>query len=239
MPQRHTKAEAEAVLRELPSVLGAFVREDVHGHPREVHLLVRHGTVPRDLARDVRDLLEERLGVPVDQRVISIAQVAANGTSLEEALPGMNGSGAELRASIPAPPKRLALVRVESTRSLGWIETRAVLRRGDVEFEGAAREVETPAGAARAGARALGVALSAACQPGLRVDVETVSLVAAFDREQVLVAIAASSPLFGRALRTLVGSQPVDGDPVEAAALAVLKATNRVVELVLADAEAA
>src|SRR5688572_16103468 len=75
--QRHTKAEAEAVLRELPSVLGAFVREDVHGHPREVHLLVKAGTAPRDLARDVRDMLEEKLGVPVDQRVISIAQVSS------------------------------------------------------------------------------------------------------------------------------------------------------------------
>ena len=42
--QRHTKAEAEAVLRELPSVLGAFVREDVYGHPREVHLLVKSVT---------------------------------------------------------------------------------------------------------------------------------------------------------------------------------------------------
>ncbi|HSJ15475.1 MAG TPA: hypothetical protein VK939_13720 [Longimicrobiales bacterium] len=76
MPKRETKEAAEAVLRELPSVLGAFVREDVYGHPREVHLLVKPGPDPRHLARDIRDLLEERLGVPVDQRVISIAQLA-------------------------------------------------------------------------------------------------------------------------------------------------------------------
>jgi hypothetical protein len=71
-----TKEAAEAVLRELPSVIGAFVREDINGHPREVHLLVRAGPNPRHLAYDVRDLLEERLGVPIDQRVISIAQLA-------------------------------------------------------------------------------------------------------------------------------------------------------------------
>ena len=237
MPQRHTKAEAEAVLRDLPSVLGAFVREDVHGHPREVHLLVRHGSVARDLARDVRDLLEEKLGVPVDQRVISIAQVAANGTTLEEALPGMSdgGAGGGTTAAVE-PATRLELLRVESTRSLGWIETRALLRRGEAEFEGSAREVESTAGAARAGARATAAALSAACLPGLRVDIQTVSLVSAFDREHALVATTAASPLFGRTLRTLVGSQPVESDPAEAAALAVLKATNRVVALALASA---
>src|SRR5574339_1068532 len=76
MERIHTKEAAEAVLRELPSVLGAFVREDVNGHPREVHLLVAPGPNVKLLAQDVRELLEERLGIPVDQRVISIAQLA-------------------------------------------------------------------------------------------------------------------------------------------------------------------
>ncbi|HEX6938543.1 MAG TPA: hypothetical protein VF158_03965 [Longimicrobiales bacterium] len=76
MKKVRTKEAAEAILRELPSVRGAFVREDVNGHPREVHILVGPGPEPRLLARDIRDLLEERLGVPVDQRVISIAQLS-------------------------------------------------------------------------------------------------------------------------------------------------------------------
>ena len=71
-----TKAAAESLLRELPSVIGASVREDIYGHPREIHLLIRAGPNPRHLAYDVRELLEERLGVPIDQRVISIAQLA-------------------------------------------------------------------------------------------------------------------------------------------------------------------
>ena len=234
MPQqRHTKAEAEAVLRELPSVLGAFVREDVYGHPREVHILVRAGTVPRDLARDVRDLLEERLGVPVDQRVISIAQVAANGTTLEQAI-GPSGEVGEAPAA-----RRVVLLRIESSRTLGWIEARAVVKRGDVEFEGSGREIESATGAARAGARAVAAALTEAFAPTLRVHVETASLVSAFDREHVLVSLAAASPLFGRTAKTLVGAQPVSADRVEAGALAVLKATNRVLELALASAAAA
>jgi AraC-like DNA-binding protein len=73
----HTKEAAEALLRELPSVLGAFVREDINGHPREIHLLVGPGPSVKLLAQDVRDLLEERLEVPIDHRIISIAQLAA------------------------------------------------------------------------------------------------------------------------------------------------------------------
>jgi hypothetical protein len=69
---------AEAVLREIPAVLGASVHEDINGHPREVHLLVSSGQNPRELSRDVRTLLQDRLGVHVDQRVISIAQLSNN-----------------------------------------------------------------------------------------------------------------------------------------------------------------
>jgi hypothetical protein len=76
MERSGTKEAAEALLRELPSVRGAYVREDVFGHPREIHILLSPGPAPRHFARDVRSLLEERLGIPVDQRVISIAQLA-------------------------------------------------------------------------------------------------------------------------------------------------------------------
>jgi hypothetical protein len=108
-----------------------------------------------------------------------------------------------------------------------------------VEFEGTAREIESPTGAARAGARAVAAALTEAFAPTLGVHVETASMVSVFDREHVLVSIAAASPLFGRSAKTLVGAQPVAADRVEAGALAVLKATNRVLELALASSAAA
>src|SRR5512135_3185888 len=101
MDKIRTKEAAEATLRELPSVIGAFVREDIYGHPREVHLLVKPGPNVRHLARDVRDLLEERLQVPVDQRIISIAQVTAD--PAEPALP----------PALPAPPEEPAGTPVE------------------------------------------------------------------------------------------------------------------------------
>src|SRR5512135_2137009 len=87
MDKIRTKEAAEATLRELPSVIGAFVREDIYGHPREVHLLVKAGPNVRLLARDVRELLEERLQVPVDQRIISIAQVSGDAPATAARVP--------------------------------------------------------------------------------------------------------------------------------------------------------
>lgn len=110
MNKAHTKEAAEAILYELPSVLGAFVREDVNGHPREVHVLIGPGPEPRLLARDIRDLLEERLGVFVDQRIISIAQIAdhAHRLPLEEwTTPGPvrpAAEPAERATAAPSPP---------------------------------------------------------------------------------------------------------------------------------------
>lgn len=106
MTRERTKDAAEALLRELPSVIGACVREDIYGHPREVHLLVRSGPNPRHLAYDVRDLLEERLGIPVDQRVISIAQLARGrrpGPLLAERAGFATPVDAGARAGTPAP----------------------------------------------------------------------------------------------------------------------------------------
>lgn len=73
-----TRAAAEEAIQELPDVIGVSVREDIHGHPREVHILIAPGPNPRDLARTVRMLLQERLGREIDQRIISIAQLARN-----------------------------------------------------------------------------------------------------------------------------------------------------------------
>jgi hypothetical protein len=118
MTRQGTKEAAEAALRELPSVIGAFVREDVHGNPREVHLLVRAGPNPRHLAYDIRGLLEERLGVPIDQRVISIAQLATDrvpGPLLAEAA-GLGAAAQSAAAPTPAAaPPRAATGDTEAT----------------------------------------------------------------------------------------------------------------------------
>lgn len=237
MKRISTKTTAEAVLRELPSVLGAYVSEDMEGHPREVHLLVRSGPEPGSLARDIRNLLEERLGVPIDQRVISIAQLA------KEQVPEAEPEAMEEPQSPPASrPQggggRPIFAGLESTVAAGHVRVTVRLDwRGDVA-EGSAEAADTQPGRARAAATAtLASAMEAAWNEDLRFELDFASIVQALDGEYVLVSVLGMSPSLGRRPLPLVGAQPIEGDVESAAALATLKAVNRVLSLALGDGD--
>ncbi|HUE77691.1 MAG TPA: hypothetical protein VMM83_07095 [Longimicrobiales bacterium] len=235
MKRISTKTAAEAVLRELPSVMGAYVAEDMEGQPREIHLLVRPGPEPGSLARDIRNLLEERLGIPIDQRVISIAQLARTDEEFTTAVE-------------PAPPQppparsqrgaggRPVFAGLESTVSGGHVQVTVRLEwRGEVA-EGTAEAADTQPGRARAAATAtLKSAITAPWSGGLNFELDFASLVQALDGEYVLVSVLGMSPMLGRRPLPLVGAQPIDGDVESAAALATLKAVNRVLSLALDD----
>lgn len=245
-----TKKAAEAVLRELPSVIGAFVREDVHGNPREIHLLIRSGPNPRHLAYDVRDLLEERLGIPVDQRVISIAQLAPGkqpGPMLAQrsALTDASGQGARAAPvdpqSEPQPDPepepsedarvRFAAISAESVDKR--VRVLVSLDLDDEEFTGEEIGLDTAPARMRTAVAATLHAVDMTCVGRARFEVEHVSLVRAFERDYVLVTAMVSSPYLGRKPIPLVGAQPVEIDTESAAALAALKAVNRTLSLVL------
>ena len=220
MERVHTKEAAEAVLRELPSVLGAFVREDVNGHPREVHLLVAPGPNVKLLAQDVRDLLEERLEVPIDQRVISIAQLA-------EDLADLTDSAIEdLTEPIP-PEDRTRFVGVEASIRQQRVYVTARIEHGGETFDGEGVEMDVGSGRARASVTATLKAVRMAAREQLRLEVDAVSMVHAFDREYVIVSIISGAVRFGRGIVHLTGAQPVEHDVESAAALATLKAVNR------------
>lgn len=221
MEQIHTKEAAEAILRELPSVLGAFVREDVNGHPREVHLLVAPGPNVKLLAQDVRDLLQEKLSIPVDQRVISIAQLA-------EDVADFGPTAVEDLTEPVVPELRTRFVGVESEVQDQRVSVRSRLQRGDTFYDGEAVELDVGIGRARA---AVAATLKAASRIGgseVRLEIESVSMARAFERDYVIVAVMAGAARFGRGLMHLTGAQHVEHDVETAAALSALKAINRV-----------
>jgi hypothetical protein len=241
MTREGTKDAAEAVLRELPSVIGAFVREDVHGHPREVHLLIRPGPNPKMLAYDVRELLEERLGVPVDQRIISIAQLAS-GRRPGPLLADAAGFEPLPEQSPPAPPPEPEPAQGEPrVRFAGFamdsmdnrVRIRVSLRLDEAPCDGEALGVDTAPARLRTVAAATLQAVNGTCIGRARFEVEQTASISAFDRDYVVVSVLASSPWLGRRPVQLVGAQPVELDPESAAALAALKAVNRTLSLVL------
>ncbi|MEO5509093.1 MAG: hypothetical protein ABIV28_08075 [Longimicrobiales bacterium] len=243
MAKGETKAAAEAVLRELPSVLGAFVREDVFGQPREIHLLVTSGPNPRHLARDVRELLEERLGIPVDQRVISIAQMAAEATppaSIMEAAHAAHGdlSATSMKLPVgtdpePSPDQRLRYLGLESLVGDGRIVARARLVQKDTELLGEASELAAGSGRTRAGAAAALNAANRTIEGSGRLELDNASIVRAFERDFALVSVLLTSPFLGRRPVPLAGAQPVEETEEGAGALAALKAINRSLALLL------
>ncbi|HEY8468741.1 MAG TPA: hypothetical protein VIL18_03815 [Longimicrobiales bacterium] len=242
MKSIRTKEAAEAVLRELPSVLAAHVREDIYGHPREVHLLVAPGPDVRHLARDVRGLLEERLGVPVDQRVISIAQLAPGraGVLAEQAeagrpspaAAGTDASGTAY-AAVPAvgeiaDEQRLAFNGLDTSLADGQVRVVARLGLAGEEFSGSGSGLATDQGRLRAAASAVLQAATLACKERIRWELDGVAVVRALERDYVLVAVLAISLHLGRRPLLLAGAHPAEDGLETAAALAVLKATNRV-----------
>lgn len=220
MAKIHTKQAAEAILKELPSVLGAYVREDINGHPREVHILIGPGPDARFLAVDIRGLLEDRLGVPVDQRVISIAQLAEN-HSLEQG--GSEQESAEARVQI-----RLRFKALETQTRDGIVIVRVRLARGEDTVTGECCEVEVPQGRLRGAAAATLNAAAIATGDRIRFQLEGATAVRSFGREYVLVTVLASSEELGRRPLALFGAQPIEDMGEQAAVFASLKAINRV-----------
>jgi hypothetical protein len=253
MEKPGTKEAAESVLRELPSVVGAFVREDAYGNPREIHLLIKAGPKVAGFARDVKDLLEERLGVPIDQRVISIAQLAGETVGmggLQVTAQPPEPAAAEPGALPPQPagsafeteeePVQEAAVRLrflgaDHEELEGRVVVRVRLEWEGREYVGEAVELAAGSGRVRAGATAALRAASAACAGRARIELEAASLVRAMGREYALISALASTPALGRQPLLLSGAKPLDElEPLEtAAALAALKAANRVIGLIV------
>lgn len=248
MNRTNTKTTAEAVLRELPSVLGAYVSEDLEGYPREIHLLVRPGPDPAGLARDVRGLLQERLGIPIDQRVISIAQLAEPTPKREAPEEGKAEEQAEEQARDEAPvaasaagpggayppDARPVFSGLESTVSAGHVTVGVRLEWNGEAAKGTAEAADTTPGRARAAATAtLQAAMAAAGGADLAFELDFASVVQALDGDYVLVSVLGMSTRIGRRPLALVGAHPIETDVESAAAFAALKAINRVLSLAL------
>jgi hypothetical protein len=248
MNRTSIKNTAETVLRELPSVLGAYVSEDTEGNPREVHVLVRAGPDPASLARDLRGLLQERLGIPIDQRVISIAQLAAEGDPPElAALPAAAAPAApavsstarpaaatEPTRSTPSPEGRAVFSGIQSSVSAGQATVSVQLEWQASTVEGVAEAADTSHGRARAAATATLRAAMALVESGsVSFELDFATVLQALDGEYALVSVLGVSQRTGRRPLTLVGAQPVESDVETAAAFATLKAINRLLGLAL------
>lgn len=72
--------EVEAELCRLPEVTAVRMVADQSGRPIEVHVLAHAGKPAKQIVRDVQSVALASFGIDLDRRIVSVVQLAANGT---------------------------------------------------------------------------------------------------------------------------------------------------------------
>jgi hypothetical protein len=209
------EARAERLLTALAGVVSARIVADEAGRLSEIHILASPEYHPKQIVRNVESALSAGLGVLIDRRVVSVAQLrstAAESYVKNRSLPDTQNVS------------RLVYLHFDTT-SASSLDTscKVTLRRGDLDIVGDATGLNTLAGRADAAARAVFDALNRLGEP---VGLEGATIVEMQGRSFVLVSARAVT---GRTTRILTGIAALLRSPEEAAIFASLQATNRFV----------
>jgi hypothetical protein len=216
---------AQRLLAALGGIVSAKVVADESGRLAEIHILASPEFHPKQIVRNIESALSAGLGVIVDRRIISVAQLRSDATP--DFLPKPKEPQPRRRASEPRQPRRVIYVQYDAKASAPLdSRCRVTLMRGEEELTGTASGVNTPQGRADAAARAVLAALqSAGSMKG--VGLEGAAIVQAQGKTYVLVS---ARLVAGRNSRMLTGIATLGRSPEEAAIFAALQATNRLVE---------
>ena len=246
---RSIETEAAAQLERLPGILAAAVWLGQYPAVREVYVAAAAGASVPDLKEAIRNVLREKgLVCPPDVIQIGVldspAEAASHRTAptgpaapaegAESAEPAV-GAGArpgQLEPEAPGeeadlpPPwhgRFLILSSLEVRRAGNEVTCRVQLLRVGEVLVGEAGEIDTPAGRARAAARAVLQAVSNAAR-GTALSLEGALVLDLFNRKYVAVSVEAAT---ARRTTLLSGLVPVDRSIEDAACLATLSAIER------------
>jgi hypothetical protein len=226
----HPENEVERLICSLAGVVSARVVANPLGRLEEIHVLASPVVGAKQVVRNVQSALSAGLGIVVDRRIISVAQIrrdavapASTEEEHQEPLAESDEEEPQLRDD-----ERLVFIGYDArSRSHTDAECRVRIRRDQDEFAGSGTGPATTLGRAQAGARAVFSAVAAALENEV-VALENASLVEAHGKSFVLVSARA---FHGRAAYPLTGVARLDRSPEEAAILASLQATNRWIAL--------
>lgn len=229
--------DAERLLGSLAGVVSAHVVADAGGEIVEIHILSSSDLHPKQVVRNVESALSAGMGLQIDRRIVSVAQIRAdvdtNGhrSATRGALRAVTGQGptpeedegpADDPDEDPAAP-RLEFVRYQSRRDAERCTCEVVLRSGEHEVTGTGTGPDTAVGRAEAAARAVFSGIDRA-RSELRVELDAAVISSSRGRNHVIIAAHA---ILDRHTVPLAGAAPLARSPEEAAILAALQATNR------------
>ncbi len=226
----YPESEIEGLITALRGVLAARVTLGSLGHIEEIHVLAAEELHPKQIVRNIESALSAGLGIAVDRRMISVAQVRAED---EDAYLPDDASAPQLPQGDPQQAGRTLDEKIAvryvfvgfDARTQPDLEAacRVTIRRGSEVISGSGTGPSTRLGRAQAAARAVFSAISAARQDHT-LGLEGVTLVESHGRDFVIVAANAAE---GRSSLPLTGAAALHRSPEEAAILASLQATNR------------
>ena len=237
-------AQTEELLGALEGVVSAHVVTESGGRIVEIHILATPAFHPKQVVRNVESALSAGLGIAIDRRVVSVAQIrtpgadaAARADDPDTAAGGGDATSTNGRVvAFTAPEadvdaegvedtatRRLEYVRYEARRDAGSCTVEVVLRDGGEEITGRGVGPDTAAGRAEAAARAVMAGIGQA-RAEIRFTLEGAVLTTSRGRGFVIVSAHA---IQDRVTVPLAGAAPVTRSPEEAAILAALQATNR------------
>jgi hypothetical protein len=217
-----TPEKIENLLRTLPEIRAAKVACDSQGTITEIHLVAPDTVNPKATVRNVESLLKAALGIDVDHRVISVAQVR------------MDDGGKQPQpvwADTPRlsrSPARVRFLEVTFTSEAPFkVRAEVFLEWGGEPFSGTAVDTSTARSRPRLAARAACDALESFLERNVGLSLEHFQIL---ETPVGAIAIVCLRNL-GREgrQRTLVGSALIEEDPSQGAVLAVLDALNRLV----------
>ncbi|MGH7447063.1 MAG: hypothetical protein ACRELT_05865 [Longimicrobiales bacterium] len=223
-------SEIEGLIAALRGVLAARVTLDPFDQIEEIHVLAAERLHPKQIVRNIESALSAGLGITVDRRTVSVAQVRADDadayTPDDAAALQLPRDAAQVSERTHEENIAVRYVFVGyDARTQPDLEAacRVTIRRGTEVISGSGSGPSTPLGRAQAAARAVFSAISAARRDHT-LGLEGVTLVQSHGRDFVLVAATAAA---GRESLPLTGAAALHRSPEEAAILASLQATNR------------
>lgn len=219
--------ELETLIAALTGVLAARVVTNPLGRIEEIHVLADEQLHPKQMVRNIESALSAGLGVTVDRRVVSIAQVRGDPEAFAEPEPPEQPQPATRDAADDVVARYIFVGYDARTQPDLEAACRVTIRRGNEVISGTGSGPSTPLGRAQAAARAVFAAIGAARRDHA-LGLEGVTLVESHGRSYILVAAHA---IQGRDTVPLTGVGTLFRSPEEAAILASLQATNRWAEL--------
>lgn len=202
--ERVAVSEIESIIRQLRNVIGARVVNDASGMIQEIHILSDGTRPPKQVVRDVESALQARLGIALDHKKVSVAQVQSVG-------------GQEASA-------RIQFANVSIAISGQTAEASVQLTRDEAVYNGTAEGSSSTAGQARAVATATAKALQGCLnfQPIMLVEDAAVQTVGGHQVVTVVMTLSGN-----RSDEVLCGSCVVRQDLLKSTVFATLDAVNR------------